>query len=98
MTPDSFRATVTPVKSRNTRRGAVLPIGQTARVACEIEALRADCCKAAARILSDPKNLDESELEECASLDDALAEAQKLLKSEVGRLILSRLRRRSRNS
>src|SRR5262245_42896564 len=94
MTRRAFQATVTPVKSRTHRCGAVLPIGRTARIACQIEALRWECCKAA-QILSDPRTLDESELEECARLDDALAEAQKLLKSAVGRLILSRLRRRS---
>jgi hypothetical protein len=84
------------VKAKKNRHGPVLPIGQTARVACEIEAMRADCCKAAL-ILSNPATLDETELEECARLDDALAEAQKLLKSAVARLILSRLKRRSRS-
>jgi hypothetical protein len=72
-----------------------LPIGRTARIACQIEAMRADCCKAA-QILTGRKTLDESELEECARLDDALAEAQMLLKAAVARIILSRLKRRSR--
>jgi hypothetical protein len=73
----------------------VLPIGRAARIACQIEAMRADCCKAA-DILLNAKPVDELELEECALLDDALAEAQRLLKSTVARLIMSRLRRRSR--
>jgi hypothetical protein len=64
-------------------------------VACQIEAIRAQCCEAAT-ILSNEKTLDEFELEECACLDDALAEAQKLLKSAVSRVIISRLKRRSR--
>jgi hypothetical protein len=46
--------------------------------------------------LCDQKILDEMELDECARLDDALAEAQKLLKSAVVEIILSRLKRRSR--
>ena len=56
--------------------------------------MRAECCEAA-RILASETVLNESELEECACLDDALAEAQKLLKSAVGRVIISRLKRRS---
>jgi len=94
MTPETIRANVSRVKSRLSKRGAVLPIGRTARIACQIEALHDDYCKAA-QYISDRRTLDESELEECARLDDALAEAQRLLKSAVGRLILSRLQRRS---
>lgn len=44
------------------------------------------------------KKLEEPELEECACLDDALAEAQRLLKAAVRRIMLSRLARRSRSS
>lgn len=57
--------------------------------------MRADCCKAA-HTLSQQKVLDEFELDECARLDDALAEAHLLLKRTVARIIMSRLRRRSR--
>ena len=57
--------------------------------------MRADCCKAA-QALARQKVLDEFELEECARLDDALAEAHLLLKRTVARIIMSRLRRRSR--
>jgi hypothetical protein len=42
--------------------------------------------------------LDEEELEECARLDDALAQAQRILKITVRGLVFSRLRRRSRKS
>ena len=73
----------------------ILPIGRTAQVAFQIEAMRAECC-AAARILSSEKNLNEAELEECACLDDALAEAQRILKSTVAEVMISRLKRRSR--
>jgi hypothetical protein len=40
--------------------------------------------------------LDEEELEECARLDDTLADAQRLLKFSVRDIMLSRLNRRSR--
>lgn len=73
----------------------ILPIGRAAQVAFQIEAMRAECC-AAASLLSNGKTLDEAELEECARLDDALAEAQRLLKSTVAEVMITRLRRRSR--
>lgn len=73
----------------------VLPIGRTARIACQLSAMRADCCKAA-ELLMNGKPLDEAELDECARLDDALAQAQALLKRTVGQIIMSRLKRRSR--
>jgi hypothetical protein len=76
---------------------AVLPIGRTASVAFQIDAMRSECCKAAG-ILADQEHLDEAELDECARLDDALAEAQKILKSTVAQIMISRLRRRSRLS
>jgi len=80
---------------RETKRKAVLPIGRTAQIAFQIEALRAECC-AAARILTNEKTLNEAELEECACLDDVLAKAQRLLKSTVAEVMISRLKRRSR--
>jgi hypothetical protein len=72
-----------------------LPIGRAAHVAFQIEALRAECC-AAAHLLAGESPLNEAELEECASLDDALAEAQRKLKSTVADVMISRLKRRSR--
>ena len=95
MTGLGNRAIVTRVKSRTNRRTAVLPIGRTAKVACQIEAMRSQG-REAAHILVQERPLDEYELEECARLDDALAQAQYLLKSAVGRIIMSRLKRRSR--
>lgn len=74
-----------------------LPIGRAAHVAFQIEALRAECC-AAARLLTNETPLNEEELEECAELDDALAKAQRLLKSTVAGVMISRLKRRSRFS
>ena len=76
------------------RNKAVLPIGRTASVAFQIEAMRAECCKAA-DILANQQPLDDAELDECARLDDALAQAQKILKSTVAQIMISRLRRRS---
>jgi len=73
----------------------ILPIGRAAHIAFQVEAMRAECC-AAARLLMDEDQLNEEELEECAALDDALAEAQRLLKSTVANVMISRLKRRSR--
>jgi hypothetical protein len=42
------------------------------------------------------KPLDEAELDECARLDDALADAHRQLKATVRGIIISRLRRRTR--
>lgn len=75
----------------------ILPIGRAAQVAFQIDTMRAECC-AAASLLINETPLNEAELEECASLDDALAEAQRLLKSTVADVMLSRLKRRSRFS
>ena len=73
----------------------ILPIGRTAMVAFQLNALRDACCEAAEQ-LARQKPLNESELEECARLEDALAEAQRLLKSTVSRITYARLKRRSR--
>ena len=74
---------------------AALPIGRTARIAFEIDAMRAGCSEAA-RFLLRKHSVDELELEECALLDDALARANRLLKHTVRDIMLSRLRRRSK--
>jgi hypothetical protein len=74
-----------------------LPIGRVAQTAFQIEAMRAECC-AAAHLLTCEESLNEAELEECARLDDALAAAQRLLKSTVADVMISRLKRRSRIS
>ena len=76
---------------------AILPIGRAAHVAFQIEAMRAECC-AAAQLLANEDPVDEEELEECAALDDALADAQRILKSTVAGVMISRLKRRSRIS
>ena len=83
------------VRSKTKKTKVVLPIGRTARLACQIDAMRAECCKAA-ETLAGEQVLNETELEECARLDDALAQAHNLLKRTVARIIMSRLRRRSR--
>src|SRR6266850_1524553 len=80
-------------KVRN--KHAALPIGRTARIAFEIDAMRAGCSEAA-RFLLRKHSVDELELEECAVLDDALARANRLLKHTVRDIMLSRLRRRSK--
>jgi hypothetical protein len=72
-----------------------LPIGRAARIAYEIDTLRQACCTAAQTLMNE-KALDETELEECARLDDALAQAQRLLKRTVRTVMIARLSRRSR--
>jgi hypothetical protein len=76
------------------KRQVSLPIGRTALLAFQMNSLRDECCEAAEKML-EQMPLNEAELEECARLDDALAEAQQVLKTAVGRIALSRLRRRS---
>jgi hypothetical protein len=82
---------------RSNQRHAALPIGRTARIAFEIEALRTKCSKAA-QVLIRRTPLDEAELEECARLDDALAEAHRMLTGHIRNIMLSRLGRRSRKN
>ena len=84
----------TSVIMRANKNRVRLPIGRIVRLAFQIEAMRFECCQAAA-LLMRQKRLDEAELEECARLDDALAEAHRVLKSTVTRITLSRIRRRS---
>ena len=65
-------------------------------MAFQMEALRAECC-AAAHLLANESPINDAELDECARLDDALADAQRILKSTVAGVMISRLKRRSRN-
>ena len=84
-----------PKDVRSNKRHATLPIGRTARIAYEMDALRLACSKTAQQLVN-KRPLDETELEECARLDDALAQAQLLLKRTVRQVMISRLNRRSR--
>ena len=70
-----------------------LPVGRAGLLALQINSLRDECCDAAEKILRQ-KPLDEEELDDAARLDDALAEAQRILKNAVARSAYSRLRRR----
>lgn len=79
---------------KTTKRQAALPIGRTARIAYEIDAMRAACSKAA-QLLVARQPLDELELEECARLDEGLARAHRILKATVRGVMMSRLDRRS---
>lgn len=79
------------------KRHLPLPIGRTARIAFEIDAMRKDCCRAADYLIKhEPAN--EYELEECARLDDTLGEVNRLLKGIVRDIMLGRLSRRSRGN
>ena len=80
---------------RKNRRHAPLPIGRTARIAFEIDGMRAECSKTANILLEKPE-LDEVEFDECARLDEALAKAHWLLRGTVRCIMLSRLKRNGR--
>jgi len=82
---------------KSSKRHATLPIGRTAKLAFEIDSARGDCSQAAQVILNQ-KRVNEVELEECARLDDALAQAQRLLKAAVRKILLSRIKRGSRRT
>ena len=80
---------------RSTKKHATIPIGRTARIAYELDSMRADCSAAAVVLLS-KDTVDDAEVEDCARLDDAVAEAQRVLKSAIRKIMLSRLSRHSR--
>jgi hypothetical protein len=82
---------------RTSKIHAKLPIGRIARLAFEMDALRNGCCAVAAALMSQAP-LKEAELEECAHLDDALAKAQRQLKSAVKDVMFARLHRRSKKA
>lgn len=76
------------------KRRIQLPLGRMAMLTVQINALRDECCGAAAEMMKQhPVNV--AELEECARLDDALAEAHRLLRKTVAEVTLCRLKRRS---
>jgi hypothetical protein len=77
------------------KQKAILPIGRTAMLMCQILMVRDECCRTA-DVLVKQEKVDEEELEECARLDDALAEVHRILKATVSGVTLSRLKRRSR--
>jgi len=82
-------------KVKPTKGHTALPIGATARIAFEIDATRAGCCRVAQLLLS-RERVKHAELEDCARLDEALAKAHSLLKATVRSIMLSRLRRSNR--
>ena len=82
---------------KRTKPQPTLPIGRAARIAFEIDEARAGCCQAARALLGD-KHVNETELEDCARLDDALAQAQRLIKLAVSKIMLSRIDRGSRGT
>jgi len=71
-----------------------LPIGRTARIVFELDSMRAECSRAAQEMLAQ-SDLDGNEFEECARLDDALAQAHRLLKAHLRSIMLSRISRHS---
>jgi hypothetical protein len=82
------------MRVRQTQQHVKLPIGRTARIVFELDAMRAECSKAAQELLNQA-DVDGSEFEECAKLDEALAQAHRLLKGNLRRIMLSRISRHS---
>ena len=76
------------------QRHVKLPIGRTARLVFELDAIRGDCAQAAEELLRQTA-MDGLEFEECAKLDDALAQAHRLLKAHLRRIMLDRIKRHS---
>jgi len=68
-----------------------------AKLAFQIDAMRAGCSRAA-RALVRKEPFDEAELEDCAQLDEALAKAHRQLKAAVRNIMLERISRCSRKS
>ena len=79
---------------QQTQRHVKLPIGRTARIVFELDAIRGDCAKAAAELLGQAE-MSQSEFEECAQLDEAVAQAHRLLKAHLRRIMLARIKRHS---
>jgi hypothetical protein len=73
-----------------------LPIGRAARLVFEIDAMRAECCRAASELLGNGVT-GGGEFEECARLDDALEKAHRLLKENLRTVMLSRISRGTRS-
>jgi hypothetical protein len=80
------------MKTKKTKNS--LPVGRAGLLAFQINLLRDECCETAEKLMQQ-KQINDEELDECARLDDALAEAQRVLKSAVARIAYSRLKRRS---
>ena len=79
------------IRVRQTQQHVKLPIGRTARIVFELDAMRAECSRAAQEMLD--LDVDGAEFEECAKLDDALAQAHRLLKANLRKIMLSRISR-----
>jgi hypothetical protein len=82
---------------KQTKQHATLPIGRVARIAFEIDIMRGACSHAAGLMIKKTP-LNEVDLEDCARLDDALAQAQRILKNGVREIMLSRISRGTRKS
>jgi hypothetical protein len=57
---------------------AILPLAYAAEIVFELSQLRHECSDIAVGLISS-EHVDEQSLEECAQLDDAVAEAQRVL-------------------
>jgi hypothetical protein len=82
------------IRVRQTQQHVKLPIGRTARIVFELDSMRAECSRAAQEMLAQA-DMDGNEFEECAWLDDALAQAHRLLKAHLRNIMLSRISRHS---
>lgn len=86
-------AILTTMKSSQQPGG--LPLDYISELSFEIHLLRSECSEAAQRLMGQT-SLDEWALEECALMDDALAQAKRVLDSSVARIKHSRKKRGKR--
>ncbi|HVV73919.1 MAG TPA: hypothetical protein VHI52_20870 [Verrucomicrobiae bacterium] len=72
-----------------------LPLEYISEVSFEMHLMRGECSDAARRLLLQPR-IDEAALEDCAVMDEALAQAKRILDSAVARVRTSREQRKKR--
>ncbi len=82
---------------KSSERPSALPLDYMSELSFEIHLMRSECSDAARRILL-KQTVDEAALEECALIDDALAQAKRVLDSALERVKRSREKRKRRSS
>jgi hypothetical protein len=75
-----FQRWLSKAKMKKLIENAQLPLGQTARLILELDALRYECCKRTQVILAS-ETPDHTELQYVTALHDALREAHRVLDS-----------------
>ena len=86
------RAMIRPMKT--THQQSALPLAYTTEIMMEIFLMRDECSNLAQGLMN-ARPLDEPALEECAVLDDALAQAHRTLQAAVKDVRGSRVHRKN---